>query len=76
MKAKRGNIQRQHHHSASLEKRKRRGNEKPAVKVAVPEEQKIVSPVLATVTVTQVTILLNPLERSLLYLCHHLNLEK
>ena len=51
MKEKRGNVQRQHHHPASLEKRKR-GNEKPAVKVAVPEEQKIVSPVLATETVT------------------------
>ena len=52
MKGKRGNVQRQHHHPASLEKRKRRGNEKPAVKVAVPEERKIVSPVLATETVT------------------------
>ena len=64
MKGKGGNIQRQHHHPASLEKRKRRGNEKPAVKVAVPEERKIVSPVLVTETVTRVTILLNPLERS------------
>ena len=51
MKGKRGNVQRQHHHPARLEKRTRRGNERPAVKVAVPEEQKIVSPVLATETV-------------------------
>ena len=57
-------------------KRTRRGNEKPAVKVAVPEEWKIVCPVLVTEIVTRVTILLIPLERSLLYLCHHLNLEK
>ena len=76
MKGKRGNVQRQHHHPISLERRKKRGNEKPAVKVAVPEERKILSPVLVTETVTRVTILLNPLERSLLYLCHHLNLEK
>ena len=76
MKGKRGNIQRQHHHLTRLEKGTRRGNVKPAVKVAVPEERKIVSPVLVTETVTRVTILLIPLERSLLYLCHHLNLEK
>ena len=52
MKGKRGNVQRQHYHPTRLEKRKRRGNEKPAVKVAVPEEWKIVSPVLVTETVT------------------------
>ena len=52
MKGKRGNVQRQHHHPTRLEKRTRRGNERPAVKVAVPEEWKIVSPVLVTETVT------------------------
>ena len=76
MKGKKGSIQMQHHHPTRLEKRTKRGNKKPAVKVAVPEERKIVSPVLVTETVTRVTILLIPLERSLLYLCHHLNLEK
>ena len=52
MKGKRGNVQRQHHHPARLEKRTRRGNKRPAVKVAVPGERKIVSPVLVTETVT------------------------
>ena len=52
MKGKRGNVPRQHHHPARLEKRTRRENERPAVKVAVSEERKIVSPLLVTETVT------------------------